>query len=71
MKGAEVAKKQKKITLDEFEKVHPDRFISAKKAIDLAESFPVKGGDVIHKKTGGWFESLRNNNTKTAGKTAA
>lgn len=56
--------KTKKITLDELEKAHPDRFRSARKTIEIAESFPVKGGNVIQKKSGGWFESLRNSGSK-------
>ena len=50
-----------KMTPDILQKTRPKDFEKARGAIGLAESFPVKGGDVVPKKGGGWFESLRNN----------
>ncbi len=50
-----------KMKIDDLEKTRPEDVQKARGAIGLAESFPVKGGDIVPKKGGGWFESLRNN----------
>ncbi len=50
-----------KLTIDSLLKSRSEDVESAHAAIGLAESFPVKGGDILPKKGGGWFEALRNN----------
>ena len=54
-----------KITVDDLLSSRQEDVERAHTAIELAESFPVKGGDIVPKKGGGWFESLRNKNTPT------
>lgn len=54
-----------KMTVDDLLSSRQEDVERAHTAIELAESFPVKGGDIVPKKGGGWFESLRNKNTST------
>lgn len=46
--------------MDELEKKDPESARKARGSIGLAEKFPPKGGDVVPKKGGGWFESRNN-----------
>ena len=48
-----------KITVEDLLNSKREDVERAHTAIELAESFPVKGGDIVPKKGGGWFESLR------------
>lgn len=52
-----------KITAEDLLNSKREDVERAHTAIELAESFPVKGGDIVPKKGGGWFESLRHKNT--------
>ena len=54
-----------KITVGDLLSSRQEDVEKAHTAIRLAESYPVKGGDIVPKKGGGWFESLRNKNTPT------
>lgn len=47
----------------ELEAKNPEITRKAVKDIELARSFPVKGGTVIPKKTGGWFNLPHNGQT--------
>ncbi len=48
-----------KLSIEKLEKIKPELVRKAKSSIDLANSFPVRGGDVVSKRGGGWFESIR------------
>ena len=54
-----------KITVDDLLSSKREDVERAHTAIELAESFPVKGGDIVPKRGGGWFEALRYKNTPT------
>ena len=48
-----------KITIADLLGSKQEEVERARTAIELAESFPVKGGDIVPKKGGGWFEIVK------------
>ena len=51
-------------TMDAIAKTHPGKMAKAIKALDLSDKYPVKGGTVIVKKEGGWYEGIIKSKTK-------
>lgn len=52
------------LKIKDLERARPQDVAIARGLIEIVDNFPVKGGHVIPKRGGGWYEHLRNQNTK-------